>query len=145
MSARPRSAKREPTDDDYRRLLEFRTGLRRFVRWSEHAAKASGLSPAIHQLLLAIRGSGVAPGPTVGDLAEFLVVRHHTAVEAIDRAQQLGLVERIGDSEDQRVVRVRLTREGEERLRSLTEQHLAELGRLAPSFSDLWDGLAPRG
>lgn len=144
MSPRARSAKVEPTDEDYRRLLEFRTGLRRFLRWSERAALAAGLSPAIHQLLLAIRGSGSPQGPTVGELADFLVVRHHTAVEAIDRAQQLGLVERLSDSEDLRVVRVKLTREGEERLRSLTEQTLTELGRIAPSFSDLWEGISSR-
>ncbi len=133
-----------PTDEDFRRLLEFRTGLRRFLRWSEQAAIAADLSPAVHQLLLAIRGSGKPDGPTIGELAEYLVVRHHSAVEAVDRAQQSGLVEREADRDDLRVVRVRLTEDGDERLRRLTAQHLEELARLAPSFSALWAGLSPR-
>ena len=69
-----------PTDEDYRRLLELRTGLRRFLRWSEQHAEAAGLTPAQHQLLLAIRGHRDPRGPTVGDVAGYLMLRPHSAV-----------------------------------------------------------------
>src|SRR5690349_1571259 len=74
-------------DDDYRRLLELRSGLRRFLRWSEQAAQSAGLTPAQHQLLLAVRGHDDPRGPTVGDVAEHLLLRHHSAVGLIDRAE----------------------------------------------------------
>lgn len=126
-------------------MLEFRTGLRRFVHWSEQAAAAAGLSPAVHQLLLAVRGSSTPGGPTIGELADSLVVKHHTAVEAVDRAQRAGLVVREGDAQDLRVVRVRLTEAGHARLNDLTAQHLDELARLAPSFAGLWANLDSAG
>ena len=72
-------------DADYRRLLEFRTGLRRFLHWSEEQARAAGVTPAQHQLLLAIRGHDGA-GPTIGDVADYLLLRHHSAVGLVDRA-----------------------------------------------------------
>jgi hypothetical protein len=64
-----------PTNEDYRRLLELRTGLRRFLRWSEQHAEAAGLTPSQHQLLLAIRGHDDPRGPTVGDVAGYLAPR----------------------------------------------------------------------
>src|SRR4051812_41653503 len=88
--------KRVPTrtinDADYQQLLEFRTGLRRYLRWSEQEAEAVGLSPAQHQLLLAVRGHEGEAGPTVGDVAEHLLLRHHSAVELVNRAEAAGLV-----------------------------------------------------
>src|SRR3954451_23035019 len=80
-----------PSDDDYRRLLSLRTGLRRFLRWSERQAQAAGLTPAQHQLLLAVRGHADHCGPTVGDVADHLLLRHHSAVGLIDRAEAAGL------------------------------------------------------
>jgi DNA-binding MarR family transcriptional regulator len=124
-------------DEDYQRLLGFRTGLRRFLRWSEHEAQAAGLTPAQHQLLLAVRGHPDPAGPTIGELAEYLVLRHHSVVELIDRAAKAGLVERVGDEEDHRVVRLRLTREGEQAIERLSRLHLEELRRLAPLLSSL--------
>jgi DNA-binding MarR family transcriptional regulator len=127
------------TDAEYRRLLEFRTGLRRFLRWSEEQAAAVGLTPQQHQLLLAIRG---LPGaPAVGDVADALLLRHHSAVELVDRAERAGLVERVQEPDDQRVTRLRLTREGARRLHRLSRLHLEELGRLAPSVQTMWEGL----
>lgn len=119
-------------DEDYRRLLGFRTGLRRFLRWSEAEASAAGLTPAQHQLLLAVRGHPAPAGPTVGEIAEYLVLRHHSVVELIDRAENGGLVERVGDEEDHRVVHLRLTAEGEHRIEQLSRLHLEEIRRLAP-------------
>jgi DNA-binding MarR family transcriptional regulator len=130
-----------PSDEDYRRLLELRTGLRRFLRWSERQAEAAGLTPAQHQLLLAIRGHPDPRGPTVGDVAEYLLLRHNSAVGLVDRAEAAGLVARRGDADDQRVVRLRLTAMGSRRLRQLSEAHLEELARLAPRLRALWAGL----
>ena len=129
------------SDLDYSRLLEFRTGLRRFLSWSEQQAAAVGLTPAQHQLLLAVRGSGALPGPTVGDVAQSLLLRHHSAVELIDRAALLGVVQRRIDAEDQRVVRVILTPDGERRLARLSAQSFEELRRLEPRLRALWKGL----
>jgi DNA-binding MarR family transcriptional regulator len=127
-------------DEDYHRLLGFRTELRRFLRWSEAEAKAAGLTPAQHQLLLAVRGHADPAGPTIGKLAEYLVLRHHSVVELIDRAAKAGLVGRVGDDADHRVVRLRLTRRGEQAIERLSRLHLEELRRLAPLLSSLEGG-----
>jgi DNA-binding MarR family transcriptional regulator len=126
-------------DEHYRRLLGFRTGLRRFLHWSEDEAKTAGLTPAQHQLLLAIRGHPGPAGPTVGELAEYLVLRHHSVVELIDRAEKAGLVERVGDQADHRVVHLCLTAEGERRIEQLSRLHLEEIRRLAPLLALLED------
>ena len=133
---------RTPTDHDYRRLLDFRTGLRRFLQWSEEQAEAAGITTQQHQLLLAVRGHKDPRGPTVGDIADCLVKRHHTIVGLIDRAEQAGLVQRRTDGQDHRVVRLSLTPLGEDRLRTLGEQHLEELARMAPRMKALWEGLS---
>jgi DNA-binding MarR family transcriptional regulator len=134
----------ELSQRDYARLLGFRTALRRFMRWSEGEARAAGLTPAQHQLLLAVRGHEGAAGPTVGDLADYLVLRHHSVVELIDRAEAAGLVSRAGDEEDHRVVRVELTPLGERRIADLSRLHLEELRRLAPMLAPL-EAEAPPG
>jgi DNA-binding MarR family transcriptional regulator len=119
-------------DGQYAKLLSFRTGLRRFLRWSEEQAAAVGLTSAQHQLLLAIRGHRDSRGPSVGELADYLCTRHHSAVQLIDRTEQLGLITRSrGDSEDRRVVRLALTRAGQDKLALLSSIHLEELRRLA--------------
>lgn len=126
-------------DDDFRRLLDFRDGLRRFLHWSEAQAKDVGLTGAQHQLLLAVRGHGGAP--SIGDVAEHLLLRHHSAVELVDRAERAGLVARVDDDADQRVVRLRLTGAGEAKLAALAAAHLEELSRLRGRFASLWDQL----
>jgi DNA-binding MarR family transcriptional regulator len=113
---------------DYAELLHFRDQLRRFLHWSAAQAKAVGLTPAQHQLLLAIRGHGHAP--TIGDVAEHLMLRHHSAVELVDRAEQAGLVARSDDPDDHRAVRLALSVEGEARLAELSAAHVDELHRL---------------
>src|SRR5690349_5865856 len=99
-------------DEDYQRLLELRTGLRRFLRWSEEQAVGAGVTPAQHQLLLAVRGHDDPRGPTVADIARSLLLQHHSTVELVDRAQAGGLVRRGADPRDRRTVRVRLTPHG---------------------------------
>ena len=131
-----------PTDEEYRRLLELRTGLRRFLHWSEDQARAEGITSAQHQLLLAIRGHPDPLGPTVGEIADYLVIRHHSAVGLIDRAAAAGLVVREPDPRRPGTVRVRLTDRGREVLDSLSKLHLAELARLAPTMETLWGTLS---
>ncbi len=125
----------------YQRLLDFRTGLRRFLRWSADQAATVGVTPAQHQLLLAVRGHPDPAGPTIRDVAGYLLVRHHSAVELVDRAVAAGLVERRQDGDDSRAVRLRLTADGADRLARLAALHLEELRRLAPQLEALWDGL----
>ena len=128
-------------DASYERLLEFRDGLRLFLRWSEEQAAAVGLTPAHHQLLLAVRGHPGPQGPTVSDVAEHLQLRRHSVVGLINRAEVAGLLTRRADADDQRVVRLSLTRLGARRLEQLSALHLEELNRLAPRLRPVWDGL----
>ncbi|SPF45037.1 Transcriptional regulator, MarR family [Candidatus Sulfopaludibacter sp. SbA4] len=115
------------TAADYRSLGAFRYQIRRFLHFSEEAAKAEGLEPQQHQMLLAVRALDEPEGPTVGSLAEHLIIRHHSAVGLIDRLAERGLVERTRGQEDRRQVRVRLTAEGEGKLRRLSTAHREEL------------------
>src|SRR5271156_3930610 len=94
------------TQQDFERLLEFRVTLRRFLHWSEEQAQAAGLTHVQHQLLVAIKGHPGDRPPTVGDLAGYLLLRSHSTVELVDRAEVAGLVERTPDPDDGRVVRV---------------------------------------
>jgi DNA-binding MarR family transcriptional regulator len=131
--------RRRITDEDYRRLLEFRDGLRRFLHWSEEAARQAGLTPAQHQLLLAIRGHGEPP--SVRQLAEHLLLRHHSVVELVDRAEKGALVERVSDRTDNRVVRVALTPLGTKRLEALAADHIEELSRVGARLAQLSERL----
>ncbi len=129
------------SDEDYRNLLELRTDLRRFLRWSEEQAVTSGLTPSQHQLLLAIRGHGDPRGPTIGDVAGYLLLRHHSVVGLVDRAESAKLVRRQRDRDDHRTVRLSLTTRGARILERLSERHLEELARLAPRLEPLVAGL----
>jgi DNA-binding MarR family transcriptional regulator len=127
-------------DEEYTRLLAFRTGLRQFLRWSEDQAATVGLTPAQHQLLLAIRGHPDPRGPSVGELADYLCTRHHSAVQLIDRTEQLGLIARNrSDSDDRRIVRLTLTKTAQDKLTLLSTTHVEELRRLATLVNALVD------
>ena len=125
------------TRQDFERLLEFRVTLRRFNRWSEDQAQAAGLTHVQHQLLVAIKGHHESRPPTVGDLAGYLMLRPHSTVELVDRAEAAGLVERTPDADDGRVVRVRLTGAGDRILNKLTRAHLERLRELATVLDEL--------
>ncbi|MGH9044023.1 MAG: MarR family winged helix-turn-helix transcriptional regulator [Acidimicrobiales bacterium] len=131
------------SDAAYARLLALRTGLRHFERWSAQKAQEAGLTSAHHQLLLAIRGHDGPDGPTIGEVADYLLLRHHSAVGLVDRAEAAGLVRRVRSQADHRVVRLRLTDEGSRRIEALSALHLEELGRLALDVPAAWAGLAP--
>ncbi len=134
-----------PTDDLYARLLEFRTGLRRFQRWSDGQAACEGVTPAQHQLMLAVRGHPDPLGPTIGDVADYLLLRHHSAVGLVDRAEAAGLIRRRPDRERRSVVRLALSGEGARKLERLSAGHLAELSHLAPAMEALWTELEAAG
>lgn len=129
---------------EYENLLAFRTSLRHFLRWSHDRAQAVGLTPAQHQLMVAVKGHPDGKDPAISDLAGYLLLRHHSAVELVGRAAAAGLVERYADVGDGRVTRVRLTADGEARLSRLTPAHLGELRTLAPVLDQLvarWAGM----
>jgi DNA-binding MarR family transcriptional regulator len=126
------------TQADFEHLLELRTGLRRFLHWSEQQAKAAGLTAAKHQLLLAIKGHPDPAGPTIGELADYLALRHHSAVELVNRSVTDGLVVRRPDPGNKSVVRVTLTPLGAQKLDALAEAHLEEISHLAPTMRTLW-------
>ena len=124
-------------DDAYARLLALRTGLRRFERWSAAQAEAAGLTPAQHQLLVAIKGHPGPEPPAIREIADYLLLQRHSAVGLVDRAETAGLVRRQQDDKDARVVRLHLTGKGEQLVENLTTAHLAELYNLAEALDHL--------
>jgi DNA-binding MarR family transcriptional regulator len=130
---------------DYQALSHFRFQIRRFLHFSEEAARAEGLEPQQHQMLLAIEASDDAPGPTVGHLAEQLFIRHHSAVGLLDRLEERGLVERMRDGEDRRQVRVRMTEAGSAKLHHLARQHREELRKSGPELVEALRAVVQRG
>jgi DNA-binding MarR family transcriptional regulator len=124
--------KRLPTQDDYEALSEFRYRIRCFLEFSQDAAKTVGLEPQQHQALLAIRGYPGGKPVAIGDLAERLRIKHHTAVGLIDRLVSARLVKRVTDPADHRRILLGLTRRAEEFLAELSAAHLDELSRIEP-------------
>jgi DNA-binding MarR family transcriptional regulator len=129
-------------DADYEDLLALRTGLRRFLRWSEQQAEGVGLTPAQQQLLLAIRGHPDRRGPTLGEAADYLLLRHHSAVGLVDRLVRQKLVRREHSSADRRRVEVRLTPQGETKIERLSAAHLKELRQLGPGIRGVLESMA---
>ncbi|GAB2894509.1 MarR family transcriptional regulator [Paralcaligenes sp. KSB-10] len=128
-------AVRQLNSDDYKTLATFRYALRRFIVFSETAAVSEGLAPQQHQALLAIKAMPEAP--SVGDIAERLMIRHHSAVELVGRLVRMGLVERLRDLSDRRRVRVSLTPLAEHKLADLSAAHLEELRAIRPLLAGL--------
>ncbi len=123
----------------YRTLADFRYLLRRFLAFSEASASAAGLTPRQHQALLAIKGFAGGTSPTIGDLAERLGIRHHSAVELVDRLVEAAMIARTVDANDRRKVLLGLTKMAEQRLASLSAAHLDELLRLRPALVQILD------
>ena len=120
---------------EYRALAEFRYQIRTFVHFSEEQARARGLEPQQHQLLLAIKGLPPERRATVGELAGRLRLKHHSTVELIDRLVANGSVARRPGREDKREVIVSLTPSGAALLRKLTLSHRQELDRTGPELA----------
>jgi DNA-binding MarR family transcriptional regulator len=127
------------TSREYERLADFRYALRKFLRFSEEAARASGLTPNQHQLLLTIRGWRGPRPPSISDIAERLQLRHHSTVELVQRAVAAGLVSTSPDPLDQRRQHLHLTRAGELNLDALSLMHRDELKRFRQQMTDLLD------
>jgi DNA-binding MarR family transcriptional regulator len=125
----------------YRTLSDFRYLIRRFLEFSEAAARRAGLTARQHQALLAIKGFSPERSPTVGDLARRLLIRHHSAVELVDRLVEAGLCARVHDPNDRRRVMLRLTEAAESGLAGLSAAHLEELRSLRPGLLQLLDRL----
>ena len=117
---------------DYQILADLRYHIRRFLHFSELAARGHGLEPGQHQLMLALKGLSPVTRPRVGELAERLQVRHHSAVELVNRLAARGYVKRHKGENDHREVLLRLTPKGERALRELSLDHRAELRRAGP-------------
>jgi DNA-binding MarR family transcriptional regulator len=114
-------------DDVIRNLAWFRYHLRKFLRFSEKAARQCGVTPQQHQLMLGIAGYTGRRTATVSELAEFLQERHNSVVGLVERAAQRGLVRKEHDTDDRRFVLVSLTQQGEQILARLTELHKEEV------------------
>ncbi len=115
------------TDAEYEALATARYRIRRFLTFSEAAARDAGVEPQQHQLLLAIRALPAAEPATVKAIADRLQIRHHSAVELLTRAAAAGLVTRQADPDDARRVTIRLTPRGARVLERLSRQHRGEL------------------
>ncbi len=125
--ALPSSTIQNPSEDTIRNLAWFRYNLRKFLRFSEKAARQCGVTPQQHQLMLGVAGYTGRGTATVSELAEFLQERHNSVVGLVERAAQRGLVRKEHDTSDRRFVLVSLTPEGEQILARLTELHKEEV------------------
>lgn len=119
---------------DFETLSHFRHQLRRFLRFSEEAAREQGITHLQYQLLLHVMGLPGREWATVGELAERLQSHHHGAVSLISRCEKLGLVERKAGRKDRREVEVHLTPAGRALLNTLASLHRDELLRLQGIF-----------
>jgi len=137
------------TLSDYRSLAEFRYLIRRFLHFSEQAARAAGLETRQYQLMLAIKGLPANLRPRIGDLAEQMQIQHHSAVELVNRLEVGGYVRRERGGEDRREVLISLTPKGEKMLRELALHHKVELSAAGPgllrALKSLMRGTVVRG
>ena len=122
------------TQSDYRLLSAFRYEVRKFIAFSEQAARAVGVEPQQHQLLLALRGLPEGLRPTIGAVAERLCVQHNTAVALVDKLEERGFLRRERGSEDKREVLLRLTPDGEALLGRLSSVHREQLAVVGPAM-----------
>lgn len=140
----PSSAPSPPsslTKTDYETLAEFRYALRLFLHFSEEAATAAGLSPQQHQALLGIQGFPGRDRISIGELAERLQIKHHSAVGLVDRLEKEGWVKRLASPDDARKVLIVVTARGLRLLATLSSAHRQELRRIGPSFRAALDRL----
>jgi DNA-binding MarR family transcriptional regulator len=131
------------TDSDFRDQADFRAALRRFLRFSEEQSRVFGITPQQHLLLLAVRGHSHYPGVSIGDVAEALQIRHHSASLLVDRCVRRGLLSRREDPADRRRALVALTDEGQSVLDDITRANRRQLQSLkAQLFREtLWQAI----
>lgn len=134
------------TKQDFEALARFRSGIRRYLRFSEETVRRHDLAPQQYQLLLALKGFPGRDWATVGELADRLQLRHHSTVELVNRAQGQDLVQRSPDPEDARVVRVGLSTHGERVIGQLSALHRDELDRMGAILTPpVWEDPEPSG
>src|SRR5262245_39107370 len=142
------AATRQPRTIDYQALAEFRYEIRRFLRVSEEAARAAGIEPQQHQLLLAVKGAPADQPATIAYLTERMQLQHHSVVGLVDRLEARGLARRRRDPADQRRTLVGVTAAGETVLHDLSMTHREELrsraGRLVAAMGAIVQGGATR-
>jgi len=126
----------EPSLQDYRALAELRYQVRRFLSFSESAARAAGIEPQQHQLLLAIKGLPSDRRPTIKALAERLCVQHHTVVALVDQVAARDFARRERHDLDRREILVRLTPTGESLLTRLSILHRDQLRTVGPTLAE---------
>jgi DNA-binding MarR family transcriptional regulator len=126
---------------EYRALAELRYLVRRFLNFSEAAARAAKIEPQQHQLLLALKGMPSHRRPTIGTLAARLQLHHNSAVELARRAIDRGLVVRKSSETDRREVLLYITPQGERLLRRLSLAHRTELRSAGPVLARALDAL----
>ncbi|HEX6435573.1 MAG TPA: MarR family transcriptional regulator [Candidatus Binatia bacterium] len=126
---------------DFKAMAELRYQIRKFLRFSENAARQAGIEPQQHQLLLAIRGLPDAASPTIGVLAERMQLQHHSTVELVDRLVDRNFLCRLRSTNDRRQVLVKLTHDGENFLEKLSLHHLEELQSAGPTFVKVLNSL----
>ncbi|MGB8370669.1 MAG: MarR family winged helix-turn-helix transcriptional regulator [Limisphaerales bacterium] len=131
------TGKNNITKEHYKMLAEFRYGLRRFLRFSENAAHAAGVTPQQHQAMLAIKGFPSRDHITIGELAERLQILHHSAVGLANRLVVEHYVQRVPSQKDRRQVYLALTKRGEIVLEKLSAVHREQLQRVGPQISQL--------
>lgn len=124
----------EMSRSHYAALAAFRYELRRFLAFSEAAATEAGLPPQQHQALLTVAGHLGPEPPTVGHIAERLLIAPHSAAELVTRMVEAGLLTKSRGAQDRRRMELALTPEAEALLRRLTAAHLEELGSLEPAL-----------
>lgn len=137
---------REPveiTKRHYEALAAWRHALRQFLHFSQEAARAAGVPPQQHQALLAIKGMAGRDYATVGELAERLQLKHHSAVGLVDRLAKRQFVRRHTSLQDRRRIEVQLTARGEALIERLSATHLRELRQLRPELQRLLDATKP--
>jgi DNA-binding MarR family transcriptional regulator len=125
------------SQEDLRNLARFRHAVRRLLHASEEAAREAGLTPHQHQLLLGVAGFTGTGHATIGELAEFLQLRHHSVVGLVDRAEALKLLRRRPNPKDRRQVYVSLTAAGARKLQQLAAPHRKELNGMRRSLDIL--------
>jgi DNA-binding MarR family transcriptional regulator len=122
------------TGTDYAALADFRWEIRKFLRFSEHAAREAGIEPQMHQLLLVLRALPDQEARTLAAVAERLQIRHHSAGGLVDRAEAQGLAVRQPSLGDRREVRIAITSAGRRVLARLSRAHRAELESVGPDL-----------
>ena len=134
---KPRASRRKLTTPDYQALGAFRHSLRKFLAFSEAGSAALGLTPQQHQALLAVRAHSGTEAMTVGELADVLLIRNHSALGLVERLIERGLMTRAASPQDRRRVLLYLTVDGAHQLERISRSNLGQLKSTLPVFTDL--------